>query len=729
MKRPVFALLLGLVSLPMAGCGGCGTSSGTLQQAAHRAGSSDNDDPPAAAPAVAKSAASEGKSGDGKKSDGKSSDGKAVPAAAQPIAPIATAPPAGIEEKPASATFSNEKPAEPLTEVERRARSIANLEKISKALEAYVAKHQKFPPPALTNDGELLLSWRVLILPELGYPELYARFHDGEPWDSKYNKLLLDYIPPEYQSPERFDTKTNYLAVAGRGLAISGNGTPTKQIKDGLDSTLVVVEVDDKYAQEWTRPADHTPILEQPGDRLGGLRGEGAFAILANGRIVLLPKELQPSRLAGLFTMAGGEPLGAATFLKPPTAEPPPPTLATVADNPELANQPLAAAAPAGSPASDENPLAMPGAPKYSPDRTKKEIPDEGALAKARDLLKDLYAKEYEQARTPQQRQQFVKKLLAEVPQVEENPADFYELLRIVRDMAVVAGDGPSALEACSLLEQRFQIDPLPTRLDVLQDLAKHAKSISSQDIQPAMTESRRIARAAFDADRYEIALPAHEVALTFARISADKAGTSATGSAPGSPAKKSSRTFGDGTSSKIGTPDSPQEKALKAELARLDQEGNSLEAAKSQYTSAQRALTALSANASDAAANEAVGKYLCFVKGRWDAGLPYLAKAADIRLRGIASLELAMDRSQQDTLSLAEQHWDLAGRFKQPQKRGLHLRAIYCYELVAPGLSSGLEKAKLQRRIDEAVTLYGREDVDRVLAPIRSARTGKANP
>ena len=42
------------------------------------------------------------------------------------------------------------------------------------------------------------------------------------------------------------------------------------------------------------------------------------------------------------------------------------------ADNPELANQPLAAAASVGSPASDDNPLTMPGAPKYTPDRTKK---------------------------------------------------------------------------------------------------------------------------------------------------------------------------------------------------------------------------------------------------------------------------------------------------------------------------------------------------------------------
>jgi hypothetical protein len=91
------------------------------------------------------------------------------------------------------------------------------MEKISKALLAYMKKHGNLPPAEYSIDGRALLSWRVLILDELGYPELRKQFGD-DAWDTPRNKLLLDYIPPEYQSPERTDNKTNYLAVVGGGL-------------------------------------------------------------------------------------------------------------------------------------------------------------------------------------------------------------------------------------------------------------------------------------------------------------------------------------------------------------------------------------------------------------------------------------------------------------------------------------------------------------------------------
>jgi hypothetical protein len=82
--------------------------------------------------------------------------------------------------------------------------------------------------------------------------------------------------------------------------------------------------------------------------------------------------------------------------------------------------------------------------------------------------------------------------------------------------------------------------------------------------------------------------------------------------------------------------------------------------------------------------------------------------------------LELATNRSLAETLSLAQQCWDLAARFKQPQRRGLHLRAVYYYALVKSKGASGLETVKAQRRIDEATALYGGEEINRILAPLQ---------
>src|SRR5262245_10155586 len=229
-------LFVAYILLSMTGCGGCGgPSQSALRRAAARKRS--DGDTPAVAPKPPDTSRGEGAKG----APGASADGK----------PAALSQPQNnkSQEEPIKTIASNEKPSEALTETERRARSIANLEKIGRALVAYEKNHGYLPQAASDRDGDLLVSWRVLILAELGYPELLARFKLDEPWSSKANILLVDYIPPEYQSPERFDNKTNYLAVVGQNGAFEYTSRRYfSTIKDGVDNTLAIVEVDDKSA-------------------------------------------------------------------------------------------------------------------------------------------------------------------------------------------------------------------------------------------------------------------------------------------------------------------------------------------------------------------------------------------------------------------------------------------------------------------------------------------------
>jgi hypothetical protein len=691
MRRSLLVLMLFVGCHPLAGCGGCGgVSESDMRKYAQRRSAPENE-PTQTAAADAKAAVAAGASP-------AKSDGAAIPAATPQAA--ADAP---------QTTASDEPPPRPVTEAERRARSIANLEKIGKAIAAYTKKHGRLPVAGTPRDGELLLSWRVLILPELGYPELAARFRGGEPWNGPTNKLLLEYVPPEFQSPERFDTKTNYLGVTGRPTifptdALEGisSGLLPADVKDGIDNTLAVVEVDDKYSVEWTRPVDYLAEIDAPGAMLGGLRGEGAFGVLASGRVVLLPRDLAPSRLSALFTAAGGEPIGPAkAFLSAPTAEPPPPMLATTADDPAVANQTAVATDDPAAATAAEPMVATPIGPAapaqilaapYAPDHRKRPVPDEESLARSRELLRQLYGKEFEEARTRQERQKFLAKLLAEVPSVEQNASDLFELARIARGLAVSLGDARAAFGACEVIEQAFQIDPLPMRLAVLDDLSKQSRTadlVNDGSGTSALDEADSLVRQALDADRFDIAIPAQEALVTLAR------------------AKNEDR----------------------SELARRQQRAGELEAARLLHQSAQRAVETLKTSPADPAANEAVGRYLCFVKDRWEAGLPFLAKAADIRLRGIASLETASDRSAASVLALADQYWELAAKMKQPQRRGIQLRAVYCYELAGASLANSLEKVKTQRRIEEAVSLYGREEVERILAPLRPKQTVRDEP
>ena len=84
----------------------------------------------------------------------------------------------------------------------RRKQCEANLKRIGLAFHEYHNSHGHFPAPAVARgDGTPLLSWRVALLPHLGYRPLYERFHLDEPWDSPHNRALLAEMPAELALP------------------------------------------------------------------------------------------------------------------------------------------------------------------------------------------------------------------------------------------------------------------------------------------------------------------------------------------------------------------------------------------------------------------------------------------------------------------------------------------------------------------------------------------------
>ena len=83
-----------------------------------------------------------------------------------------------------------------------RWRSENNLKQLALAALNYQDAFRKFPPNATRNiKGEVLLSWRVLLLPYLGEEKLYKEFHFDEPWDGEHNKKLIARMPAVFRSP------------------------------------------------------------------------------------------------------------------------------------------------------------------------------------------------------------------------------------------------------------------------------------------------------------------------------------------------------------------------------------------------------------------------------------------------------------------------------------------------------------------------------------------------
>ncbi|MFO0915494.1 MAG: DUF1559 domain-containing protein [Pirellulales bacterium] len=227
--------------------------------------------------------------------------------------PAPSAPADSTTPLPAAASLTDRlpMPTEPWGEAQRMSHSADNLRKLGEAVEKYRQQFNVYPPRAIfSSSGEPLLSWRVALLPYLGYQQLYDQFHLNEPWDSTHNRQLLELIPKVYQSPERWNNATNYLAPVGASTLFNGDhGTHPRRIEDGLDHTVVFIEADDDGAVPWTEPRDWDFDPLQPARQIGSLRHKGFLSVWANGSVRFVNRAASSTQLKALFTVDGGEEL------------------------------------------------------------------------------------------------------------------------------------------------------------------------------------------------------------------------------------------------------------------------------------------------------------------------------------------------------------------------------------------------------------------------------------
>jgi prepilin-type processing-associated H-X9-DG protein len=161
-----------------------------------------------------------------------------------------------------------------------------------------------------------LLSWRVALLPHLGYEPLYEKFRFDEAWDSPHNKPLLAQMPEVYVPVIAKDVPkhtTYYQVFTGPGALFDGDSGPTlRSIRDGAANTITVVE--SAKPVPWTKPEDVSIDWEKPLPTLGGLFNDGFHALFADGSVRFLRRTLNPSVLRAAITSNGGEFLGGDAF-------------------------------------------------------------------------------------------------------------------------------------------------------------------------------------------------------------------------------------------------------------------------------------------------------------------------------------------------------------------------------------------------------------------------------
>jgi len=189
-------------------------------------------------------------------------------------------------------------------------KSADNLKQIAMAILSYESARRRLPAAApLGPDGLTPHSWRVEILPLLGYQELYERYRLNEPWDSEHNRALIKEMPTVYRHPldDPASTNTSYFVFTGPDAMFFNNqGTRLAQIPDGTSNTILAVEA--ARGVPWTKPEDFSYAADQPLPKLGGWLANGAFAYAhCDGSVLVEQNAADENRLRAKITRNGRE--------------------------------------------------------------------------------------------------------------------------------------------------------------------------------------------------------------------------------------------------------------------------------------------------------------------------------------------------------------------------------------------------------------------------------------
>ena len=195
--------------------------------------------------------------------------------------------------------------------------AMACLVHIGMALRSYHDDFGMFPPAYVADRaGRPMHSWRVLLLPYLGYHELYKQYNFEQPWNGPDNRPVGEQVCDIYGStrdPHTGGTMTRYLAVVGPRTAWPGqHGVRMRDITDYHSNTILLVDFADSDVK-WTEPRDLSYNEALASEGRGSLvrvvhhSPKGVLFLDADCIVQRLPQDLSRDTLKGLLTIDGGE--------------------------------------------------------------------------------------------------------------------------------------------------------------------------------------------------------------------------------------------------------------------------------------------------------------------------------------------------------------------------------------------------------------------------------------
>jgi WD40 repeat protein len=270
--------------------------------------------------------------------------------------------------------------------------------------------------------------------------------------------------------------------------------------------------------------------------------------------------------------------------------------------------------------------------------------------------LKKLFRLEFAAAKDPESRLELAVVLLNESSNYPQSYR--FAMLDEARSLATGSGNLGLALSAIRALAEQFEIDTAQMTAETLEQMSH--QPLLPEVRQQLAAASLAAAEESLAGEKYSAARKLLAVAVAAARKGSDA--------------------------------------RLTAQIADRASEATELQKSFERFAAGQKVLAD---RPDDAAARLAVGKYLCFVRRDWAAGLPHLAGGDNAALQALAQQELAGAPDAADMVKLADAWWKLAQAAKGKERADFLARSRQWYQAALPELT-GLTETRVAQRLEE---------------------------
>ena len=295
------------------------------------------------------------------------------------------------------------------------------------------------------------------------------------------------------------------------------------------------------------------------------------------------------------------------------------------------------------------------------PADTRAPIPQKAETAAAEKLVRDIFKADFAKTK-PADRTALAEKLLEQAEGSKDDMAARYVLISEASTASAKAGDPVNFLKAAEALSKSFKISLADAQAAGIDALTANLSKDTARDAAQPILDA---ADAALGTGEFDAAQK-----LLKAADSASRKGS----------VKEVSASVALRTKSLT---------ALRKEFDKLGDARKKLETAPT-----------------DGDANLLLGRFLCFVKNDWEAGLPRLVLGSDATLRAAAEKDdKANTGSATDKAEAGDVWYKLAASADALQKSNMMSRALARYR-DAQSDATGLSKIKIEKRIEELTKL-----------------------